>query len=353
MRPGNGTVGTDAAVSERAVSERGADVTTLVGPAPGPEVVEPDPRPAPEVQRQAAEYDPATTVQHREPLAGLGGGSNGAGPVISDPADPDPFDESIWADPPGLDGDIGLISTSGHPASPVYAAAEGSSEPPWWRRVDVRSGNAAVIGLISLVSVVLLGMFVSVRARNDVPTDSSPTRRPSNDIAATGPVNTIPSPILVTTTAPPPPKPADLPPPADPGAPPAPAPGPGGTGSGGGGSGAPATTAAPRTGGSSGAGSGGGGSGGGGSTTPATQAPSQPATTSAPPPTSPPATSAPPVEDTTPPPTSPPVDNPPQPPPTSRPRPPTTFPSIPSIPTTPTTSNTSFPSIPPFPAIDD
>lgn len=315
-------------------------------PEPEPAVVEPAPQPDLEVQWQATDDDQATTALHRDPLAGLGGGTNGVAPATAGEAAVEPLGESIWAETPRDSGDIGLISTSAHSTSPVYPATDGSGDRPWWRRVDVRSGNAAMIGLISLVSLVLLGMFLSVRARNEVPTDSSQTRRPSNDIAATGPLNTVPLTTTVTTAAPAPAiNIADLLPPGDDAAAaPTESTTESTTGSTGSGARAPATTAAPAR-------SSGGGGGGGGATTPATSG--------SPAPTSPPATS-PPVQDTTPPqtsppPTSPPVDDTPTPtPPTTR-RTTTTF-TIPSFPTTPTTGGSNTPpsfTIPTFPGVND
>lgn len=278
---------------------------------------------------QATDDEPPAAVYQDDPLGGLGGGGSG---TAMEPA------ESTWTGTPPDSADIGLISTSAHSASPVYAAAGTGANPPWWRRVDMKGGNAAMIGLISLVSLVLLGMFLSVRARNDVPTDSSRTRQPSDDIAATGPLNTIPLTTTVTTTAPGPViNIADLLPPADV------APETGERTTGPVASRSPATAApAPRATGSS------GGGGGGGSTTPATSA--APAATSPPAveDTAPPDTSP---SDTSPPPTSPPVTDT-QPPPTSR----TTttmfvFPSIPDR-TAPPSSSPPF-TMPTFPGIDD
>ena len=231
-------------------------------------------------------------AEHRDDLEGglgLGGGAKAGASVNSRGAALEPLAEST-SSAPGANGDIGLISTSALPAPPVHPAAERSSEGPRWRRFDIRQGNAAVVGLISLVSVVLLGMFLSVRARNQVPTDSSQSRRPGNQISVTGSLNTIPLTTTVTTTAPTAARVniADLLAAVDAGAAPSgDATAADADGDARSGSGSPATTAAPSR-------SGGGPRGGGGSTTPATQPAAK-----APAPTSPPATS-PTVEDSTP-----------------------------------------------------
>ncbi len=246
----------------------------LFPPTPGDPVVAQAPLPDLDVQWQATGDDADTTVHHDQALAGLGGGAEVAAP--------------------GANGDIGLISTSALPTPSVYPAAERSSEGPRWRRFDIRQGNAAVVGLISLVSLVLLGMFLSVRARNEVPTDSSQSR-PSNQISATG-SGAVPVTTTVTTTAPAAQvNIADLLPALDAGA----APSGDATAADAdtrSGSGSPATTAPSR--------GGTGARGGGESTTAATQpAAKAPAPTSSPPATSPT------VEDSTPEdPSPPPVD---------------------------------------------
>ena len=310
-------------------AERPADLDRdpLFPPASEDTAVPAAPLPDLDVEWQATGHDDDATVLHSEPLAGLGGGATSVVPVASGPS-VEPIAASIWAEEPRSEGDIGLISTSAHPTAADYPAAERAADGPRWRRFDLRQGNAAMIGLISLVSLVLLGMFLSVRARNDLPTDTSQSRRPSDELAVTGPLNTVPFPTTVTTGPPPAPaiNIADLLPATDAGAAaagtgtPAGASGSGGSGSGGSGSGAgsgaPATATAPSR------GSGGSAGGGGGSSTPAPQSAS-----SAPSPTQPPATSPPPVEDTAPPATSPPVE-------TTQPRRTTTTftpPSIPSV----------------------
>ncbi len=93
-------------------------------------------------------------------------------------------------------------------APAVYATADGAPGGRRWPRVNVRPGNAAVIALISIASLVLLGMFLSVRARNEVPTDASQTRTPGDGIAVTAtlntvPLTTVPFPTTVPTVPPP------------------------------------------------------------------------------------------------------------------------------------------------------
>ena len=350
----------EPSVEPIAASEHPADLDggLLFPPESDDAAVAAAPLPDLDVEWQATGHDDDVTVLHSEPLAGLGGGARSVVPAALG-ASGEPLPESVWAEPARSDSGIGLISTSAHPTPAVYPAAERGADVPFWRRFDLRQGNAAMIGLISLVSLVLLGMFLSVRARNDVPTDTSQSRRPSNEIAVTGPLNTVPLTTTVTTT-PASPTPAiniaDLLPPTDAGAAAAgsgtgtpAASGSGGSGSGSGGSGSggsgsgsggsgsggSATTAAPSR------GSGGSSGGAGGSSTPA----AQPAASS-PSPTQPPATSPPQVEDTTPA-TSPPVE-------TTQPRrTPTsiTYPSIPSV-SIPSNTSPSF-TIPGWFADDD
>lgn len=287
----------------------------LFPPTPQDPVIEHAQLPNLDVQWQASGQDAGTTVHHDQALGGLGGGADLAASADSGPA-VEPLSESIWADTPGTNGDIGLISTIALPTPPVYPAAARSPEGPLWRRLDLRQGNAAVVGLISLVSLVLLGMFLSVRARNDLLTDSSQSRRPSNEISVTGSLNTVPLTTTVTTTVPAAAiNIADLLPAVDADVEPT---GNATAAEAGSGSRSPATTAAParRT----------GPSGGGGSTTPAAEPAAK-----APAPNSPPAPSAPvePEPITTRPDTSPTVD-------TTQPRRPSTTFTVPTFPTTST-----------------
>jgi len=244
-----------------------------------------------DVQWQATERDSDATVHHDQALAGLGGGAEVAAP--------------------GTDGNMGLISTTALPTPPVYPAADRHPEGRRGRRFDIRQGNAAVVGLISLVSLVLLGMFLSVRARNELSTDSSQSQRPSDEIAVNGSLNTIPPTTTAPTTAPAAGiNIADLLPSLDAGAGPS-----GGGTAAGSGSGSAAPTAAPSGGGT-------GTGGGSGSPTAATQPAAQ-----APAPTSP-AASSPTVEDSPPEETSPPAAD------TTQPRRPTPTFNFPGFPTT-------------------
>ncbi|MGH9266246.1 MAG: hypothetical protein ACRD1D_16300, partial [Acidimicrobiales bacterium] len=180
----------------------------------------------------------------------------------------DPLPDSLWAAEPvaeSLSQPDPVVVTGPQPAPTFYAEPD---HRPGGRKkwLDVRHGNAAVVALISFVSLVLVGMFLSVRARNELPTDTSPSRTPTGEIAAQGPLNTIPTPTTssaTTTTAPPPVAIADLIPTAEAGAGGGGDAGSGGTGSGGGGAprGGSGTTAAPSrsTGPSGGSGTGGGG----------------------------------------------------------------------------------------------
>ncbi len=140
--------------------------------------------------------DPDAPAWRDEPLGGLGGGSGWAAPT-ADAA----LGESIWGDSatPDVSDAILVTTTPGTPA--VYPESDrgGGSRR---RRFDVHSGNAAVIALISLASLVLLGMFLSVRSRDNVRTDVSQQRPPTtgDQIAVTGQLNTVP---FSPTTLPP------------------------------------------------------------------------------------------------------------------------------------------------------
>jgi hypothetical protein len=284
---------------------------------------QPDP-PAPEAEWDAFDEGGDQTMPHVTVLSGLGGG--GAAPASAGERLPD----SLWA----ADAGAGTNGNGHHGATPVVtttmAAPTFYAEPDrgaggWRRRFDLRHGNAAIIALISFVSLVLLGMFLSVRARN-VP-DTSQTRTTSDQIAVQGTLNTIPLTTTVTTAAPAPINIADLVPPAEDtttvtaGS---------GAGSGGGG-GSTATTAAP-----------GRSTPAGGGTTGTTQAPAPTATTAAPQSTTPPETTSPPL-------TSPPVD---QTTPTTPRRTTPTFPTVTTVPdnTSPTYTLPSIPGFPTFPA---
>ncbi len=140
-------------------------------------------------------------------VAALGGSSGGPPPPPARPVIEVP--QSIWgADPPSVaDAPIeetALLATllaggdDGH-AGPVYADTE-SGLGGRRRRFDARHGTAVMIALIAVTSLVLLGMFLSVRSRTDVPTDVVQPPPPTTDgIAITGSLNTIPLTTLATT----------------------------------------------------------------------------------------------------------------------------------------------------------
>jgi hypothetical protein len=286
-----------------------ADAGPAAPPAPAP----PQAEAGADRQWQPGSHDPDATMPGT-PLAALGG-APGAAPAVGDPTTVEPLPDSIWSfdDVAGPDDQVaGLASLS---APLVYADGDGKAGVPWLRRIDIRRGNVAVVALISAVSLMLLGMFLSVRSRNDLPTDTRQTQSTSDQIAVGNPRNTV----VITTSVPGStsvPEPAiniaDLVPPTE-------VPADTGAGGGTGTRTAVATTAPAR----STAAPAGGGGGGGGSTATTQPAPQSTATTAAPEPPPTVTTAAPPppvVEDTTP---------------TTR-RPPPTAPSftVPSIPTT-------------------
>ena len=130
------------------------------------------------------------------PLAGLGGAIATAAPP-GDGAVHEHLPDSLWADdaPAGAAG--APFATTVFPTTPDAGG--------WRRRFDLRHGNAAIIALISFASLVLLGMFLSVRARNDVPTtDISQTRTTTDQIAVQGTLNTVPLTIPTTIAGAPP-----------------------------------------------------------------------------------------------------------------------------------------------------
>ena len=107
-------------------------------------------------------------------------GATSAVPAARPPATGDNLPDSIWSDATDtapVDGR--LVSTTPAAATAFYAEADSGRRSSRGRRFDIRHGNAGVIALISLASLVLLGMFLSVRARNDVPTDSSSDPAPA------------------------------------------------------------------------------------------------------------------------------------------------------------------------------
>lgn len=148
----------------------------------------------------------APAVNPSDPLGGLGGG---AGLSVAPPAGGE-LPASIWADDPGTDAGAAVLVTSSMAGAArstgtrshraVYAETEGAGGSRR-RRSGGRGGNIAIVALISLASLVLLGMFLSVRGRDKVvPTDVSQQRPTADEIAVTGPLNTVP---FTPTTSPP------------------------------------------------------------------------------------------------------------------------------------------------------
>lgn len=133
----------------------------------------------------AAGGDGEATVTHATPLAALGGA-----PM---PAVHDQLPDSIWS---------ATVPAAGAGAAHTVTADLDRDRPGGWRRFDLRHGNAAMIALISFASLVLLGMFMSVRARNDVPTETSRTPTTSDQIAVQGTLNTVPLTIPSSTSPP-------------------------------------------------------------------------------------------------------------------------------------------------------
>lgn len=293
---------------------------------PAPETPSPV-APAPDTQWQVAGEGGDTTMPHVTVLSGLGGGASaGPAPVAraAEPTTHERLPESLWAGSDGGGNGVTPVVTTTM-AAPTFSHRPDSGPGGWRRRFDIQHGNAAIIALISFVSLILLGMFMSVRARNQVP-DTSQTRTTSDQIQVQGPLNTVPLTTTVTTT-PPAINIADLvPPPED-----ATTVTAGGSGSAGASS-APATTAAPRS------------TPAGGSTG-TTQPAAQPTNT-----TAAPVTTAPP--ETTTPPTSPAVN---QTTPSTTPRrtTPTPWNMNTTVPDNDSPSFPTFPSIPGFPGFSN
>ncbi len=160
----------------------------------------PAPPAAPETAPEAAadQGEPTAAVP---PLAALGGASAPRAVPATNHTVHERLPDSIWAG----DAKVGAAGGGlGGGTTAVMADLDREAPGGWRRRFDLRHGNAPVIALISLVSLVLLGMFLSVRARNDVPTDSSQTRTTSDRIAVQNTLNTVPLTIPNTTLAGPP-----------------------------------------------------------------------------------------------------------------------------------------------------
>lgn len=135
--------------------------------------------------------DPEQSARPADPLGALGGGA-GLAEAGAEPTRARPVDDSIWAQA-GTAGpaDTVVLTTTPPVTSPVYADTE-AGPVGRRRRFDVRPGNIAVIALISLASLVLLGMFLAVRGRDAVRTDTSETRNTTDGIQVTGTLNTVP-----------------------------------------------------------------------------------------------------------------------------------------------------------------
>ena len=320
-----------------------ADLVFPVDAAPEA-AIDPGPAPDTHVEWQPGGYDPDDTMAATA-LAGLGGGATEAAAV--DPAtEVQPLPDSIWSSDSEADGDDAVAGLASLHAPLVYADTDGRGRIQGLRRFDISRGNVAIVALISAVSLVLLGMFLSVRSRNDVPTDATASPPRTDQIATANTRNSVPvTTTAVTTTVPGPSiNIADLVAPADTAgagtAGPSPTAGAGGGGTATTGRTPVATTAPAR----SNTAPAGGGGGSGGATQPA---PQPPATTAAPepPPDTTPATSPPPPPDDT-------TNT------TNRPRvttPPPTFPT-PTMPdVTVPSGGGSFPNVPgvTFPARDD
>lgn len=175
-----------------------------------PPTADPEPSAA-DTQWQATSDGDQPTMPHVTVLSGLGGTPPGA--PTARPAEQTSLDrlpDSLWEGAGGAGGDVV------RPAAKTMAAAAFDTEQDsggWRRRFDIRHGNAAIIALISLVSLILLGMFMSVRARNQVP-NTSQTRTTSDQIQVQGTLNTVP--LTIPAAAPPPTiNIADLVPPAE------------------------------------------------------------------------------------------------------------------------------------------
>jgi len=155
--------------------------------------------PDPDLDWQAGGYDTGPTVA-ATPLAGLGGAS---GPTPAhDTPEVEPLPESIWSYDGGArsDGQVAGLATLAAPLA--YADTDGRRGSGWPRRLNIRRGNVAVVALISAASLVLLGMFLSVRSRNDLPTDATGSPPRTDQIATANTRSPLPTTSVVTTTVP-------------------------------------------------------------------------------------------------------------------------------------------------------
>jgi len=166
---------------------------------PAPEEIDWGPPASDAPPDNAAADDPEAEARQSDPLGALGGGA-GLAAAAGEATQAHRIDDSIWAPVAAVRGDDAvLVSTTPPPSppSPVYTDTEAgpAGKSP---RFGVRPGNVAVIALISLASLVLLGMFLSVRGRDNVRTDTSQTRTTSDGIEVTGTLNTVPLTTLDT-----------------------------------------------------------------------------------------------------------------------------------------------------------
>lgn len=253
----------------------------LFPPSEGPDPADLAPVGDLDVQWQDAGVDDGDPTVLATPLAGLGGG---AAPRA--PGSAQSLSDSIWAAGVG-NGPEQHAAAAGNPAVPmVFADGEGR-RGRWLRHLDIRRGNVAIVALIASVSLVLLGMFMSVRSRNELPTDTSRTGQRGDGIAVQGTLNTVPLTTTATTAPGPVINIADLVPPVEGGATAGATAGTTGGSEGSGGSGgSPAATAAPRS-----------AAPAGGSTGTTQPAPEPQSTATTAPPTTPPPTDPP--DDTT------------------------------------------------------
>ena len=157
-------------------------------PTSDPEPPAPDtPAPAADTQWRATGDGDDPTMPHITVLSGLGGTASGAQAArAAEHTAHERLPDSLWAGGAGSGVQPAVTKST---AAPTFHA-----EPDrggWRRRFDIRHGNAAIIALISFVSLILLGMFMSVRARNQLP-DTSQTRTTSDQIQVEGPLNTVP-----------------------------------------------------------------------------------------------------------------------------------------------------------------
>lgn len=129
-----------------------------------------------------------------------------------------PLPDSIWADPSGEEhGDAAVVAATvaalggagAAVASPTPAAVAETDlgrrpGPAWLQRFQVRHGSAAIVALACCVSLVLLGMFLSVRARDDLPTQTSDFQPAGGEIATQASSSLPPTTTAPPTTASPP-----------------------------------------------------------------------------------------------------------------------------------------------------